>query len=501
MGARRWIITIVAAATLLGLAFVHLDRYPRLFFDEGTYLQVERNIAEHGLYAESSSEGPRYYGGVGAGPTVHLPAALSLRLLGAGIWQPRAVVALYLIACVLVFHALARTLGGPSLAWMATALLLVSPALSLVPLGRQVMGEVPGLFFALSALLLWFRRWERHTPASLIGVGVLFGLAAVSKQQFTLVIDVSLAACAALNLVYYRLVPQRTFVVPLLVAVACHLGWSAFFLFLIAGDQRASIFENGRAVAAVSTLVLPPLSMAAVGLRHLLRLGSHFGLLFPALALAVYAARRRSPREQQWSIVTTLALVNFSWYLLLTVGWIRYAFLGLALSSLLVARLVETASDGFRLPARAEWTRLRPALRGAFLLFVAVGVVVAAARLGAAILDPPADDASAMAAYLRQHVREDVLIETWEPEMGFLSDHRFHFPPTRLIADAIAHIHFGGPPPFTLYDPWRDGDPPYILAGEFSVFTDAYDFAEVQRRYRRIKEIGAYQLYERMNPS
>jgi 4-amino-4-deoxy-L-arabinose transferase-like glycosyltransferase len=222
---------------------------------------VAKNLAQHGLYAESSSDGPRYYGGpVGIGPTVHLPVALSLRLLGMGVWQARLVPALYLLLCIAAFHALALELGSRRLAWTATALLVVAPMVSLVPLGRRVMGEIPGLFFFLCALLLWFRRWQRHSHVSLVAVGLLFGLAAVSKQQFTLMIDLTLAACAVLNAIHYRLVRHRDFIVPLLVTVCCHLGWSALFLSFIPAEARPGIFANGRAIAAVATLVLPPLA-------------------------------------------------------------------------------------------------------------------------------------------------------------------------------------------------------------------------------------------------
>jgi hypothetical protein len=51
-----------AVALLLYAVFVHLDRFPRMFFDEGAYLKVAKNLAAEGLYAESGSDGPLYYG-------------------------------------------------------------------------------------------------------------------------------------------------------------------------------------------------------------------------------------------------------------------------------------------------------------------------------------------------------------------------------------------------------------------------------------------------------
>ena len=48
-------------------------------------------------------------------------------------------------------------------------------------------------------------------------------------------------------------------------------------------------------------------------------------------------------------MVLTVALVNIAWFVLLSVGWTRYIFLALALSALLVARLLADFTDDFRL--------------------------------------------------------------------------------------------------------------------------------------------------------
>jgi hypothetical protein len=201
-------------------------------------------------------------------------------------------------------------------------------------------------------------------------------------------------------------------------------------------------------------------------------------------------------------VPTVLALVNFSWYVLLTVGWDRYAFLGLAMASLLVARLLGAATDDFRLrlPAPGSATRnawLLFAARVALLAWVSLGLVASGARLAAAIAVPPPADGREMADYIDANVPTEEVVETWEPEMGFLSDHSFHFPPSRLMADAIAYAYLDGPP---AYHSYPIAEPRFFLAGEYSIITRAYDFDAMMPHYRLLKEAGAFRLYEKRTP-
>lgn len=499
----RTLLGVVGLVAISLLVFAHLDRFPRLFFDEGSYLKVAKNLARHGLYAESNRDGPLYYAGpVGIGPTIHVPVALSFLLLGPGVVQGRLVITLYLLGAIALFYLLARRLGGTRLACAATVLLVFTPSVSLIPLGRQVMGETPGFFFIVAALALWFRNWGSQSTGALIAAGGLFALAAMSKNQYSLIVDLSLATCALLNAIYYRLVPHRVFLVPLALTVVAHVSWSLALLYLIIPEGRSEILASGPYVAAVATMILPPFRKGFAAFAELIRPGAFFCLLLPALAYGVHRARQRTLHEQTWSVVLVVVLANLAWFVALSVGWTRYIFVALGLSSLLVARLLARISGDFRLRfpaggAAGRATRLAPALGAVVLAWVALGVGLSAARLARNIAVPPPDDASAIASYLDAEVPRDATIETWEPEMGFLSDHRFHFPPSALMAEAIAHTHFAAPPPFASYDPFAADPPRYLLVGEFSTYSGAYDLDEVHRRYRRLQSFGVYQLFER----
>src|SRR6185436_7162017 len=92
-----WLAILCAAALALGL--VNLPYAPQPWFDEGSILHVPKTLVEHGVYADISSEGYRYYGPtVGVGPTVILPVALAFKLFGVGLIQGRLVIVVYLLA-------------------------------------------------------------------------------------------------------------------------------------------------------------------------------------------------------------------------------------------------------------------------------------------------------------------------------------------------------------------------------------------------------------------
>src|SRR5689334_419348 len=78
----------IAAGAVAFLALYHLSAYPLTWFDEGSHLHVPKTLLRHGVYADYSSDGYRYFGPtLGVGPTVLLPVAAVFRLFGVGLLQ------------------------------------------------------------------------------------------------------------------------------------------------------------------------------------------------------------------------------------------------------------------------------------------------------------------------------------------------------------------------------------------------------------------------------
>lgn len=104
-----------------------------------------------------------------------------------------------------------------------------------------------------------------------------------------------------------------------------------------------------------------------------------------------------------------------------------------------------------------------------------------------------------MAAYLDENIPQNALIETWEPEMGFLTNHNYHFPPQLLLNTAVGYIWTGGPPPSQSYDFMKPTPPEYVLVGEFSRWVNLYSPEILSKDYTLVKQIGSYDLYKLKN--
>jgi len=497
---RRIDIALPAAAVLVVfLAAWRLVDYPLIWYDDGVYLHIPKTLVLHGVYADYSSEGFRYYGPtIGVGPTVLLPIAAVFKVAGIGLLQARLVMVVYLLAAIVMFWRLAGWLGGRRLAWVATALLISSRGVGLIQYGRQVLGEVPGFFFLAIGLLLWFTTWEKSTCRRLAAVGVLLGLAVVTKPQLFIVLAPALTLAWLANVVYYRSAPQRLFLVPGLLVAACFAAWQLYVVaFLGPGAVRENLALYHAATANAAAVFSPVLMKSSV--KELLSQQVYLGGLLPGVAYGLFLAIPRDRHGQQWGVLLLLVLADLGWYVLASVGWTRYAFPALALSSLLVARIFCDLTDGCRLDVRAlrqGADALRTQGLRAVLLTVLIVMIAAPLRLTARdILFPPFNGPSAMAAYLNEHVRQTALIETCEPEMGFLTDHRYHFLPQRLAYQALGFLYQGKPSPAEGYRFVQEESPDYVLVGWFASWVGMYAAPALAERYDRVAQFGAYQLY------
>jgi 4-amino-4-deoxy-L-arabinose transferase-like glycosyltransferase len=497
----------VAAGVVLALflALYNLPDYPLTWFDEGSHLHVPKTLVRFGVYADYSSEGFRHYGPtLGIGPTVVLPIAAVFRLFGIGLLQARLVMALYLLATVYAFYRLARTLSGRRFAWVATGLLVTSRGVALVLYGRQALGEVPGLFFLVAGLGLWFTKWERSSWWRLGLVGLCLGLAVVTEYQYLLFLAPTLALAWLVNLVYYRIAPQRVFVLPGLIAAGCFALWQIYMILYLGPATATENLANLRQFTAGAALTFSPYLMEE-SLKVLMSFPNYLGSLLPVLIYGFLLALPRRREGQQWGIVVVLVAVNLGWYVVASIGWWRYAFLGLAMASLFVARFFHDLTDGFRLSSAAlqeDWRRARVTLRNRALRWVMIAwlaamLVVPLGETVWEILSPGFNAPEAMAAYLNEHIPLDALIETWEPEMGFLTDHNYHFPPAMLLLDAVQQTHLGGPPVTQTYHFVQTEHPDYVLVGDFARSVGTYPPDLLAMSYELVATVGNYELYAR----
>lgn len=88
--------------------------------------------------------------------------------------------------------------------------------------------------------------------------------------------------------------------------------------------------------------------------------------------------------------------------------------------------------------------------------------------------------------------------------MGFLTDHRYHYPPQALLIRAVSHVWNGAPSPSAAYDFRRQdpqGPPDYVLEGAFARWVALYPASRLRDGGYTLKTtVGDYALYERLAP-
>jgi hypothetical protein len=485
-------VIVGVALAILILATFNLERYPTIWFDEGSHLHVPKALVEQGVYADTSAEGFRYFGPTtGIGPTVLLPIAGMFQLAGIGLVQARLVMVGYLLLAVFAFAIAARRLHGDRAALLGLALLLTAPGVNLLYVGRQVLGEVPALAFLMFGVFFWTRSVDRaaHRWRDLLWASLALALMALTKNQFALILVPSFVVLLVVDRVYYRTLYLAQVIVPLMFVLAgTGLGQLMPLLPLLGSDQFAQTLAVARAASSGAIFVFEPARVLS-SLKLLLSADVFAYWALPGLVYGLILARPRDERGVQHGFLLIFAVVGLAWYAFGSIGWPRYAFAGLAVTALFVARLlVDLIGSERQADSRGRWRAL------ALTTFVAVMLsssLVAQIRDIAGTRD---ESAQQMAWYLDQSVPQATVIETWEPELGFLSNHAYHYPPSGWLDRAVRAqwLTRGGLPD---YDPRGEESPSYLVVGKFGKYTGIYTPFLKRERPRLVASIGEYDLY------
>ncbi len=499
---RKFLWWACGALLVYFFAFHNLTRFPSPWFDEGSHLHVPKTLVLHGVYADISSEGFRYYGPtIGVGPTVMLPIAAMFKVFGVGLFQARLVMALYLLAAVFVFYRLVEHLAGKWVAWIALALMLSSRSVLFLEYGRQLLGEVPGFFFLALALYLWFSKWNENDWKRLSLIGLLFGLAMITKYQYLLFLAPTLILSWGLDVFYYKTSTHHNFLIPGIIAAASFGIWQAVTLQYLG---PATAMENLALLQASAGGAAFNFNLAQLNANfgELTSRAVYLGALIPALIYGFLVSLPRTREAQKWCVVFLLVVLNLIWYVVASIGWIRYAFLGLALSSIFIARLFHDLTNGFQFGWSREDIRslfeIKNALRLTLVLWLLAIITLPGVKTILEIALPEPAYVQQLSAYLNENIPKDAIIETWDPEIGFLTDHNYHYPPNALLAVAVNQVYYGGEPVQDRYNFAQTEKPEYVLLGEFSKWTAIYPDDVIQKNYILLQKFGEYDLYKRI---
>lgn len=494
-------LVLILSAVAMGL--FELETTPPLWWDEGWTLCVARQWVETGHYG-------CLLNGEAAPPILagHFPVVASIaagfRLFGVGVCQARLVELLYAFGALGLLYYLTAKLYNSDVALGTLALLLFIPAnwqMHPLIIGRQVLGEMPMAFFFLAgaACLLLV---QRH-PVWLGAAIACWGVALMTKAQIRPFLTLALLVPG-----FIALLRSERRLAAMLAGSAAG-SWALYYLL----NSLKFVVLEGHTLPNPS---LPGLLQAsALVLVPTIRLDALiFTLQFcvPTICGMGYAmwtsfSQWRSRTSYQLTdavrvLLLTFSLSWFGWFFLLSLGGARYAFPMWFVATPFVAALLYDWSQGY--DARGMITALGLRARAAGLVrFRQVGVVfLVVLSLWMAVQARYAfrgrEDGRALqdvVAFLHSRVPATALIETYESELLFLLNRRYHYPPAQLNVDFIPQM-------------WKEernlvydgliADPDYVVVGEFGRWAGIYRRLVETGQVRLILQVGRYQVYERV---
>ena len=526
----------VLVLVVLWLSFANLDRVPPLWWDEGWTMNVARNWVEQGHYGQLLNGQPASPGLSAAFPSV-ASIALSFKLFGVGIWQARLPGVLYTLGALILLYLLARRLFDRQVAFVTLVVALClapDPFLQPIFVGRQVLAELPMMFYLLGGYVFFWLGLRRSVVWLLPALG-LWGIALISKAQVLPFWVASLGAPLLVTLLKRRWKLAGFWLVGLVGSYAASQGWlwlqSTILADHVVGSAPLVGLLDVTAFVLLNSDIRIKVLLVALQLGLLTMLGLGYGVwswfrrrqpepLHPA------TAKRDGQSSDDGDLGTIrLALLVLAgswllWYALFSSGPTRYLFPAVFVGSMFVAALICAATD--RLNWRAVLNRLALDLKRRRLTARTLGTVsLAALCLAMLILNlkwlipeivPAGHDEVAVidvTDFLNTHTPPQALIETYDSELLFLLDRPYHFPPDQLHVDLIRQLmseyalasdssqFYSGDAPIS-YDPLA-ANPDFLVVGlERELWHRPYDAVLATNAFRPIYSDSRYTVYERV---
>lgn len=484
----RWqsiILIVVVSAVILLLG---LDTYPAAWFDEGYKANGARTLAERGVYGTYTANGYIPFDpGLSSGPVDMSLMAVTFATVGRGVVQMRLSSVLFTLLAVVALYTIARQLYGSQPGLIILLFVLAFPAIGdtgFLLIGRQALSEPAALALIAGGLAVWFGGWDTPRWYIAVAAGLLMGLGLLSKTQYAIPL---LPAIFVVSVAY--ILHQRSDVVYFgvtLFAIVFVIGaWMGLGRILtppeIAQENTAMLLD------AIQTNLITGLWGRTLTTTALIVIGI---MVFGAASAAWRLRGQGLNTSRQWAELTIIAFVSLTviWHALFSIGWPRYAYVGLVFGLLLVGKWVYDRLSAW-LPGLMQRTV------GIIAALVLIALVTNIAPI---LLITPDSDAEAISDYVDDNIPTDAIIETWEWELTVLSDHwQYHLPHQRYLFEAIRQFSHEQRLLMTLdYDPLQ-ADPDYLIVGPFATFTNIYT-PDLETHFEHVTSMGEYHLYERI---
>lgn len=289
-----------------------LGTFPAAWTDDSLFMIMARQVAEgRGYTLPLLSNEWAYPYILAVGPTLILPVALSIKLLGFSVEAARIPMVIYIILTSITFYLFTKKISDRESAFWATTLLLSLS--TFINTGKTVMGEIPGFFFLILGLFLLTpkkRSWKINTV-----IGLCFGLSVLTKLTYGLIYPAIGVAwiIAALRRDRKELFALTTIGI---IAIAVYAPWRLLEMTSFTGLSKDFAFmfsgEEGEGFSLLHgnlELLWRPQYV-------------YFGIMLLMGSLGLWLRNNRI----SWSvwIIVTFLVTCFTLYFLSSFGWYRH---------------------------------------------------------------------------------------------------------------------------------------------------------------------------------
>jgi hypothetical protein len=492
---------------LFGAATINLESTPPIWWDEGWNLSVARNWIEKGHYGRLL-DGNTIAPGLATGFPAVAPVAISFKFLGIGIWQGRVVGLIFTLGAFILIYFFAQRLYNRNIAVATLAVLVfMTPKAYLHPIliGRQVLGEMPMLFYLLSGyffLLLalqssiWF----------IFGAIPLWALALTTKLQPVpfWFLSLLLPLCLSIYYKHWNVAGLLSGAAIGSMLVAAALNWG---LPIILFNRDLPLTTVSGLYSVTAWVDLPLIRRIAV-LAELIYvlpvvLGLYYAMRHPRVKVGLLTSL--APPDLVRCALWALSASWLAWYAFFSSGSDRYLFPAVFIGSIFVPALLNDLTNHFNwsstlLQAGRSLTRLRfdREGRGALLAIVLItfGITSTGKMFYQLYVVEPDQSVLEIAEFFNTQTAADAIIETYDSELMFLLNRRYHYPPDQIHVDLIHRTLLGEDIPIR-YDPLA-ADPDYLVVGFFSKLWQLYDSVLYSGDFRLLRAYNRYSVFQRV---
>lgn len=402
---------------LVLLYFYNLEYAPNFWYDEAHNMLVSKSIVNNGAYALDSANGLLPFDAlISTGPTFLMPVAASFKLFGMGVWQGRLISAIAMISSIFMMYLISRYIFNEKIAVIAIYIYATSPWF--VYYGRSGLGDMLAISLLFFSSFLWLKANENNDSKLLLMSGIFFGMAALTKYAFLLVIPL-LVFTFAISAYIKKPIKIKSIIFPFASIITIFVLWYLYQASII-GYEGIS----GR-LAEVRNFIIPnsafnPSKNIIYSLAYLIMENKIiFTLGLPSLFYIIILTLDRL-KENKVDIKTTYLLlilsVWFTWYLVSS-GTQRFANPALAIFCIFIAK---TLYDFFlrQSSEHKDSDKYRYQV-GMFIVFAIVFVNMAS---DISLVKAHNDDAQKFSSYIESNISPNHTITSKEEEIVFLTN-------------------------------------------------------------------------------